>query len=317
MVIFAVGSGPKWGGAIIASPIGSRNQTESGMTKKMNLSCFNLYHYLKEKHADNFDSPFFLADHNTYKSHEIRFPFRSFTYGIGLTYTGSGDAFRIGTEDYLSQPGSLITIGPGIVSQWTGYESTHDTIYFTEDLFKNTLKGSFLKTLPFFLPGGNHVIVLGQEDKARIGLLFQMLRQFRVDTDIITGLVYSLLMLVVKYHHIQNDERPKSFSSRQRIVANFKSLLCRLFLEKKDVAFYASQLHITPKYLSEVLLAESGKTAKTLIDEHISLEARSLLRQTDMTVQEICYSLGYADTSYFTKVFKRQEGMTPMKYRQL
>ena len=60
------------------------------------------------------------------------------------------------------------------------------------------------------------------------------------------------------------------------------------FLEKKDVAFYARELNITPKYLSETLMAETGKSAKAIIDEHIFLEAKSLLRQTSMTVQEIC-----------------------------
>jgi len=47
------------------------------------------------------------------------------------------------------------------------------------------------------------------------------------------------------------------------------------------------------------------------------MEARSLLRQTSMTVQEICHWLGYSDNSYFTKAFKKQEGMTPLQYRNL
>jgi AraC-like DNA-binding protein len=83
------------------------------------------------------------------------------------------------------------------------------------------------------------------------------------------------------------------------------------------VNYYAGQLNITPKYLSEILLKQTGKAAKKWIEEHICMEAKSLLRQTAMSVQEICYWLGYEDTSYFTKTFKKWEGMTPLAYRSL
>ena len=74
---------------------------------------------------------------------------------------------------------------------------------------------------------------------------------------------------------------------------------------------------MTPKYLSEILVEESGKPAKAMITAHISMEAKSLLRQTSMTVQEIAYLLGYDDTSYFIKTFKKWEGCTPSAYRKL
>jgi AraC family transcriptional activator of pobA len=288
------------------------------MRKKMDLKAFNLYQYLKEQHSQNFEAPYFLADQDTYKNASIRFPFRTFTYGIGITYSGKGGAFKIGSTTYQTQAGSLCTIGPGIVSQWMGeYGAIHDTIYFTEELFKNSFKTSFLKSLPFFLPGGNHVILLSDEYVEKMRSLMGSLKQFRGDADIVTGIVYSLLMLTVKCHLFSSVKRPSSASIKEKIAGNFKTLLAQNFLEKKDVAFYADKLNITPKYLSEVLIAETGRTAKALIAEHLFMEARSLLRQTSMTVQEICHWLGYSDSSYFTKAFKKQEGMTPLQYRNL
>ncbi len=288
------------------------------MRKKMDLKAFNLYQYLKEQHSRNFEAPYFLADQDTYENASVRFPFRTFTYGIGVTYSGKGGAFKIGSATYQTQAGSLCTIGPGIVSQWMGeYSVIHDTIYFTEELFKNSLKTSFLKSLPFFLPGGNHVVQLSDEYVEKMRSLMGSLKQFRGDTAIVTGLVYSLLMLTVKYHQYSSARQQSSSSAKEKIAGNFKRLLSQNFLERKDVAYYAEQLNITPKYLSEVLIAETGRTAKILIEEHLFMEARSLLRQTSMTVGEICHWLGYSDSSYFTKAFKKQEGMTPLQYRNL
>jgi AraC family transcriptional regulator, transcriptional activator of pobA len=288
------------------------------MRKKMDLKSFDVYQYLKEQHSQNYDAPYFLANQDTYKNASIRFPIRTFTYGIGITYAGKGGIFKIGSAEHQMQAGSLITIGPGIVSQWLGeYSDTHDTIYFTEELFKEVLKSSFLKSLTFFSPGGNHVITLSDEDTQKMKSLFKILKQFKNESDIITGIVFSLLMLVIKCHKMELKSKQRSFSIKEKIAGEFKSLLSKNFLEKKDVAFYANKLNITSKYLSETLLAETGSSAKAIIDEHIFLEAKSLLRQTSMTVQEICNWLGYADTSYFTKAFKKKEGIAPLQYRKL
>jgi AraC family transcriptional regulator, transcriptional activator of pobA len=287
------------------------------MKKQMDLKTFSVYQYLKEQHAHQMDVPYFLADQDTYKNASISFPFRTFTYGIGFTYSGEGDVFRIGSREYTVQAGNLCTIGPGIVAQWNGaYTAVHDTVYFTEELFRNTLKASFIKTIPFFLPGGNHVIAVPAEYTDKMKLLFQSLKQFREDAAIVPGLIYSLLMLCIQCHKVRRIKQP-TLTNKEQITADFRTLLSKHFAEHKDVAFYATRLNITSKYLSEVLLDETGKTAKVLIDEHIFMEAKSLLRQTNMTIQEICHWLGYADTSYFTKAFKKQEGMTPLVYRKL
>jgi AraC family transcriptional activator of pobA len=288
------------------------------MKKKMDLKNFSVYHYLKEKHSPYSNAPFFLADQDTYKNASIRFPFRTFTYGIGVTYTTPGGIFKIGSRDYKLQPGSLTTIGPGIVSLWTGdYSSKHDTIYFTEELFRNTLNTSFLKSLSFFLPGGTHMVILSDGEVEQMKTLLELIKKLKDDTNVVTGIIYSLLMLVVKRHRDEEKSPSYNYSKREELVGNFNSLLSKHFQEQKDVAFYAAQLNITPKYLSEISISETGKTAKTLILEYVHFEAKSLLRQTNMTIQEICNWLGYSDASYFTKTFKNLEGTTPLEYRKL
>lgn len=93
-------------------------------------------------------------------------------------------------------------------------------------------------------------------------------------------------------------------------------LITYSLLAIRTVDFYAREMNITSKYLSEILLSEIGKPAKTLIDDTVFLEAKTLLRQTTMSVQEIANWLNFPETSNFIKAFKKRENLTPAAYRK-
>ncbi len=98
--------------------------------KQENLKSFNLFHYLKEQDQQSMSIPYFIADDTTYKNAGVSFPIRNFVYGIGITYTGKPGGVKIGSADYVLQPGSLTTIGPGIVSQWEpDHNAKHETLF--------------------------------------------------------------------------------------------------------------------------------------------------------------------------------------------
>lgn len=283
----------------------------------MDLDTFDVYAYIKEKYADDPDKLYVLADHQTYHDAAIRFPFRTFFYGIGLTYS-SGGSFAVGSRHYPMQRGSLITIGPGIVSQWQDEspDVPADTILFRAELLTTLANASLWASLPFFLPGGHHVVMLDDEQIEHVTCLFHALKRFKEVPDLVAGLTYSLLMLVRRIHEQNEQTHAPIMSATEQLVQTFHQLVAQNFLTQKEVAYYAAKLHITPKHLSEVLQVRTGRSAKAIIDDTIFLEARSLLRQTSMSVQEICYYLGYADTSYFTKAFRNRVGMTPLAYRR-
>ncbi len=285
--------------------------------KHENLKTFNLFHYLKEQEQQNMLLPYFIADDSTYKNAGVSFPIRNFVYGIGITYTGKPGSVKIGSADYVLQPGSLTTIGPGIVSQWQPYHNAkHETLFFTESIFTDVIKHSFLSALPFFQPGGQHVIQTSREQTLQIKLLFTAISAFKSQPSVMPGLIHSLLMLAQTCHQSATPAIQLT-SQQEQIAAKFRRLLSLHVLEQKDVNFYARQLHITPKYLSEVLVQLTGKTTKKWIDEHLAMEAKSLLRQTSMTILEISFWLGFEDSSYFIKAFRKWEGMTPLAFRKL
>lgn len=84
---------------------------------------------------------------------------------------------------------------------------------------------------------------------------------------------------------------------------------------ERSVAFYANKLCLTSKHLSGVVKEVSGKTAGEWIDNFVILEARALLKSSEMSIQEIAEYLHFANQSFFGKYFKHYVGMSPKEYR--
>ena len=80
--------------------------------------------------------------------------------------------------------------------------------------------------------------------------------------------------------------------------------------------FYADKMCLTPKYLSKVIKEKSSKSASEWIDNYVTLEARALLKSTNMTIRQISDELNFPSQSFFGKYFKRHQGMSPKEYRK-
>ncbi|MGX5818713.1 helix-turn-helix domain-containing protein [Chitinophaga lutea] len=101
-----------------------------------------------------------------------------------------------------------------------------------------------------------------------------------------------------------------------RMVKSFLTLLESQYKEHAMVEHYAALLHVTPQYLNIVCRKETGYTAGQLIRRRLLLEARRLLTFSDQDSKEIAYDLGFSDSSYFSRFFRRYTGMSPMEFRQ-
>ena len=78
----------------------------------------------------------------------------------------------------------------------------------------------------------------------------------------------------------------------------------------------ASQLNLSPRYLSDMLKQETGKTAIELIHIYLISEAKDRLKRDDQRVSEVAYDLGFGDLSYFSRLFKKETGMTPNQFKK-
>jgi AraC family transcriptional activator of pobA len=84
-----------------------------------------------------------------------------------------------------------------------------------------------------------------------------------------------------------------------------------------SVTYLADQLFVSPRYLSDLLKQETGKTAMELVHIYLISEAKNLLRLGEKGVTEIAYHLGFENASYFTRLFKKQTGMRPLEFRKM
>ncbi|MNV78720.1 HTH-type transcriptional activator Btr [compost metagenome] len=81
------------------------------------------------------------------------------------------------------------------------------------------------------------------------------------------------------------------------------------------VAQMAEKLHISSRYLTDLLKEETGKTALELIHLFLIAEAKNLLTEGELNISEISYLLGFENTTYFSRLFKKEVGVTPNQFR--
>ncbi|MDH6303612.1 AraC family transcriptional activator of pobA [Parabacteroides sp. PF5-5] len=105
-------------------------------------------------------------------------------------------------------------------------------------------------------------------------------------------------------------------NSKEQLVGRFLELLSHHSREHQKVTFYAEELCITPEYLTRILKAFSGRTANKWIDNALMTEAKILLRDPDLNIQQIADILHFSDQSSFGKFFKKHSGKSPLEYRK-
>ena len=111
-----------------------------------------------------------------------------------------------------------------------------------------------------------------------------------------------------------NFEKQKKYSSD--IISAFNFLVEDHFSEHHDVAFYASKLNKTPKTLSILFSLVMGCPPKDFIHDRIMADARNQIQNTEKSIKEIAYDLGYEDIQTFSRFFKNKQGISPLHYRE-
>lgn len=123
------------------------------------------------------------------------------------------------------------------------------------------------------------------------------------------------------FHYLQGSfsalyERQATCSRSEQLTADFFGLVEQNCFQHKNIAWYAEQLCITPKYLANVIKKTTGRPVGAWLDEHILLQAKTLLTTTRLTVQQIADRLGFKNQSHFGTFFRRHEGVGPALFRK-
>lgn len=129
--------------------------------------------------------------------------------------------------------------------------------------------------------------------------------------------LYALLVLV----HLEwsrKAERAPSGNARQAdLLAEFRDLVDRHFLDRWTVADYARKLGYAERTLTRACLDLDARSAKRIIDERLALEARRMIANSDETIDAIAFALRFPDASNLTQFFRRVTGATPSDFRRI
>lgn len=131
---------------------------------------------------------------------------------------------------------------------------------------------------------------------------------------LLTALIYQIMSYVRKHYATPENATNKKLHRNEFVYDKFRVLLSEFYIKEHNVKFYANKLCITPKYLSVIVKKVSGKSAVEWINEYIVLEAKSRLRLSNMSIQQIAYHLNFSTQSSFGKYFKHQTGFSPKQF---
>lgn len=128
------------------------------------------------------------------------------------------------------------------------------------------------------------------------------------------ALVYTIIDLLNKYGN-RGAVQGKDMSRGQQIFDKFMRLLNEHHVRERSLHFYADKMFLSPKYVSGMIKSYSGRSAGEWINEYVVLEAKIMLRYSDLSVQQVAYHLNFPTQSAFGKYFKEQVGCSPRNYR--
>jgi AraC-like DNA-binding protein len=137
--------------------------------------------------------------------------------------------------------------------------------------------------------------------------------------DVIVSALDLFLTHCNRYYNRQFITRKKQNSE---LLNKAEKILNHYFyhLEEKRLptpAYLASQLNLSPKYLSDCLKQLTGQTTQQMIHEKLIEKAKEILTTTQLSISEIAYQLGFEYPQSFNKLFKNKTNMSPLKFRQI
>ena len=105
-------------------------------------------------------------------------------------------------------------------------------------------------------------------------------------------------------------------SRSEELYNQFLDAVEHYFNRYADVAFYAEQLNVSPRYLGQVTRRIAERSPKSIIDERITTEIALLLTKTNKPLKEIAQQLGFSSQAHLSRYFKKQKGVSPSQYKQ-
>jgi AraC-like DNA-binding protein len=260
-------------------------------------------------------APYLKSHRNLHLAHKHSF------YHL-VFFTKGGGMQTIDFENFPVKANQIYFMIPGQVHSWDfkgdvdGYLINFSTTFFQSFL----LKANYLEDLPFFSGiTKDAVIDIPEHLQPKIINLFEELMAENetispLGLDMVKSLMLQLFIMVARLNNEVAETVAPNYN--QTLLRSFQKLIEKNYMHLRLPKQYAELLYITPNHLNALCNDVLGVSAGEVIRNRIILEAKRLLINNDMTVLEIANHLNFADNSYFTKFFKKLEGVTPEEFRK-
>lgn len=248
-------------------------------------------------------------------------------YGLFLQGKEEGLDLIYGTGKYDYAEGTLICVAPGQIG---GKEDNGElvnlsgwAVLFHPDLLQGTGLEKEIRSFSFFDYRINEALHMTSEERdIMVTIMQQMENELKFPPDpmqnrIIVGFINLLLRYAQRFYNRQFVTRT---IVNNDILSKFEKLLKDYFDNDlqvdnglPSVQYCSSQLCMSPNYLSDVIKKTTGETANRYIKRYMIQLAKNRL-VSGMNSSEVAYSLGFDYPQHFSRLFKREEGMTPKEY---
>lgn len=263
---------------------------------------------------------------NTASEMEIfRFPSRLNALIIGVGTEGE-TSLTSNLQEFRLKKDSLFIFSPKHILQVQSNNRFKAHLIVIAPDFLKRINIDTKRMMPLFLQFGSLPCMElthaeSQSLRSFISMVEQELKGSETDfsSEIIGGLIAATIYKVgdILTHYLtEHPEVDSPIHNRaEEYFRQFTELLGEHYKHERSVGFYARQLCITPKYLTTLIKRISGKSVSEWIDNYVILEAKTLLKYSNMSVQEIAYYLNFPNQSFFGSYFKRNAGMSPSQYK--
>lgn len=266
----------------------------------------------------------FETEGDTEFNHLVDFPTRPNAVIINVCTAGSC-TISINLKKWEIKPNTLTVIAPDNIIQNHGM--TEDYHAYTIALSSSFYEGIFSRqtdVVPLLLYFNEYrnFKLSDEESKTLLEYYFFMHKKIVQEENayrrpIIQGLLTAMLFEFYNFYKTKSSfVEIKPQTRKEEIFSQFIKALSKNYQTERTVAAYADMLFLTPKHLSGVIKEVSGKTPGEWIDQRVILEAKALLKSSDMNIQQIAEQLHFTNQSFFGKYFRHHVGMSPKEYRR-
>jgi AraC family transcriptional activator of pobA len=261
---------------------------------------------------------------NTFKNHlkEHSFIEKSHRHNFYLLvlFTDGTGTHEIDFDSYEIKRGSLFVLQPGQIHNWKLSEDIDGFIvFYSQESYNLYFGNKKIEDYSFYQSvKSSPELFFEEEELQEIEVYFKLMKNESESVktkqkDKILNLLDIINIEISRKYLPESNHKTPVYNHK---INQFEKLIDTYFKTEKSPSFYASKMSITLKHLNRICKSLLNKTATELITERVILEAKRLLIDKNKSISQIADELNFENYSYFAKLFKKENGISPSEFRR-